>query len=162
MAILDSKNYSKNDPNMKLIVRVLIVCVGIGLLIGIRAYEQTLFMDPLIHYFKGEYHTAILPQVNTFQLIVDTTYRYLLNTICSLLILYGVFNNREVLRFSALIYGFLWVVLIGLYFTLWNLMEGNNLLITFFFYIRRFLIQPILLLLLLPAFYLYKKKELRQ
>lgn len=147
---------------MKLIARGLMICLGILLLISIRAYEQSLFYDPLIRYFKGDYQTAILPEVNTFQLILHTTYRYLLNTACSLLVLYGVFNNREILRFSAVVYGILWVVLIGLYYGLWCVMEGNNTLITFFFYIRRFLIQPLLLLLLLPAFYFYKKKDLHQ
>ncbi|HLU51099.1 MAG TPA: exosortase F system-associated protein [Flavobacteriaceae bacterium] len=137
--------------------RLFIILLCVALLVAVRAFEIDLFYDPFIIYFKGDYHSGILPECHYFKLLASTTLRYLINTLLSLVILFMIFKNVEIVRFSGWLYLVFFVVLITAYSLLYHTMEGNSQLLSLFFYIRRFIIQPIFLLLLLPGFYFFKK-----
>lgn len=130
------------------IVSVLILIIS---LILIRVFENNLFYDPFMFYFKHSSSETLLPKFEIIKLLFHVLFRYVLNAIFSLSILYVVFKNRSILKFSVLFYSIAFVVL-SIFFVLLisNLSMDSTLL---FFYIRRFLIQPIFILLLLPAFY---------
>ena len=133
-------------------MRVVKWILGIGcvlLLVSIRFFEDTLFHDPLVSFFKSNFTTMEPPNFEKWKLIGFTSLRYLMNTILSLLIL--AFPKKSILKFSGLFYGLAFVVLIVIFFVLLSPMEAESYM--FLFYVRRFLIQPIFLLLLLPAFY---------
>src|SRR5690606_23177908 len=106
---------------------------------------------------KSDYHLGIFPEVNVSKLMLHTAFRFFINTVISLLILYIAFRDKEIIRFSAILYLILFFVLLaGMYFLVKTIDAGSNL--TVLFYIRRFLIQPLFILLLLPAFYYFRKQ----
>lgn len=139
---------------MSNIVKMVGLLVLFGMLILIRAFENELFYDPYLTFFKNDYLYIDNPRREVFKLTLYTALRYFLNSIISLGIIYIFFKDRSVVKFSALIYGvsFLFLLLFFLYFVINPKQEDYYI----FFNIRRFLIQPLLLLLLLPAFYYHK------
>lgn len=137
------------------IAGVIICCI---LLLLIRAFEDSLFYDPLLEFFKMDYKTMSLPEMDRYSLWIGIAFRYFLNAILSMAILWLVFLDRGIIKLSALLYIILFV-LFGVAFSILvnTSEEGSNLLVLF--YVRRFLIQPIFLLILLPAFYFQKQKS---
>lgn len=121
------------------------------LLILIRAFEHTLFYDPFLNYFKAEYTQLTFPQINIFKLFFSLGIRFYLNSVISLFLLYVIFKDTQIVKFSALLYMILGsVLMISFVFTLTFFGEESKMTL---FYIRRFLIQPIFILLFIPAFY---------
>lgn len=132
-------------------LRTLLVIVLVGLLAAVRAFENTLFYDPFLDFFRGEFGTHPLPLFDTGYLFVGLFCRYSLNSLISLAILYLIFKESELIKFSALLYLILFVVLLFAFFGIIYFMgNGNNLAL---FYVRRFLIQPLFVVLFIPAFY---------
>ncbi len=137
--------------------KYILIFVLFVLLVLIRVFEDQLFYDPYLLFFQNDYLYIDNPRREVFKLITFTTLRYLLNTIISLGILYVVFKDKSVIKFSVLIYiiAYFILLLLFLYFVL-NPRQDDYYL---FFNIRRFLIQPLLLILLLPAFYYHKQQQ---
>lgn len=121
-------------------------------LITVRAVENTVFYDPFIAYFKGDYQFTNLPEFNTGWLLLSTTLRFWLNSGLSIAIVYFLFSKKEIVLFSAKVY-----VVAGLVFTaIWLAILVSGELATLkmiYFYVRRFLIQPLLVFILVPAIY---------
>lgn len=140
----------------KIAVYILLV-VLCGLLVLIRVFENELFYDPYLTFFQNDYLYIDSPRREVFKLSAFTSLRYWLNSIISLGILYVVFKDKSMVRFSTLIYLFSYVVLILIY--LYFVVNPKQEHYYLFFNMRRFLIQPIILLVLLPAFYYYKLKH---
>lgn len=127
-----------------------------GLLILVRLFEAELFYDPLLSFFKQDYLHQKVPEADFYKLMLHTAFRYLINTAISLAILYMAFWDKDVVRFSAVLYVAAFVILfIWMAFLVANASPESNYNILF--YVRRFLIQPIFILLLLPAFYYHKR-----
>ncbi|RIA08836.1 exosortase F-associated protein [Flavobacteriaceae bacterium MAR_2010_72] len=128
-----------------------------GLLILIRVFENELFYDPYLLFFKNDYLYMDFPRREILKLTIFTTLRYVLNALISLGIIYLVFKDRSIVQFSSIVYlvAYIILILIFLYFVINPRQEDYYL----FFNFRRFLIQPVILLLLLPAFYYYKLKK---
>lgn len=126
------------------------------LLILIRFFEDTLFYDPYLTFFENDYLYVDSPRREVLKLVSFTTLRYVLNTIISLSILFLVFRDKSIIKFSGVIYlvAYVLLMLVYLYFVINPRQEDYYL----FFNVRRFLIQPIILILLLPAFYYHKLK----
>lgn len=128
-----------------------------GLLVLIRVFENELFYDPYLTFFKNDYLYIDNPRREVFKLVAFTTLRYALNTIISLAILFVVFKDTSMIKFSLFIYAVSFVILIAIY--LYFVVNPRQEDYYLFFNMRRFLIQPIILLVLLPAFYYYKLKH---
>jgi exosortase F-associated protein len=141
------------------IAKIFTVSVLGGFLVLIRGFEDLLFYDPLLAFFKSVQSYDSLPRFDTLKLILNVALRFLLNTLISLSILWVIFQNRDIVRLSLLLYTVLFIVLFCAfcYLLLSGITseKGNYLSL---FYVRRFLIQPIFLLVLIPAFYFQKKK----
>jgi len=135
-------------------LRYIFISTLILMLVLIRQFEDVLFYDPYLIFFQNDYLYIDSPRQETFKLVCFTTLRYVLNSLISLGILYLVFLDKSIVKFSTLVYAFAYAMLmiVFLYFVINPKQEHYYL----FFNIRRFLIQPILLLLLLPAFYYQK------
>lgn len=138
-------------------IKYILVFMGFGLLTLIRFFEHELFYDPYLTFFENDYLYLDNPRREVFKLTLFTSLRYVLNSVISLGVLYLVFNDKGVLRFSLFIYTVSFIVLIiaYLYFVINPRQEDYYL----FFNMRRFLIQPVILILLLPAFYYNKIKK---
>lgn len=116
----------------------------------IRTFENVLFYDPLLDFFKADYHNATLPEMNFWKLYGSLSLRYLLNTILSVFIIYVLFKNSEHIKLVIVLYSIFFVVLLVLFALFLHYFSERVMAI---FYIRRFLIQPVLLLLFIPGFY---------
>ena len=137
------------------IFKTLTIIILFTLFALIRIFENKLFYDPFLEFYRQIHYTQYLPRIELSKIVVYTFIRYFLNFIISITILQIVFKNKNVLKFSIFFYIIMFVILISLYIlTLLNLKQE---LFQVFFYIRRFLIQPIFILLLLPAFYYQHK-----
>lgn len=133
-------------------IEVLSVLILVLFLALIRNYEDAIFYDPLLNFFKGNYQNNPLPEFDDFKLFTNFFFRYFLNSIISLLILYVIFKKREILTISTFLYLIFFIVLIAGFFLAVSFYRDNLVI----FYIRRFIIQPIFLLLFIPGFYFHK------
>lgn len=135
--------------------RILLLITLLLLLVLIRAFEESLFYDPFLNYFKRNYNNIPIPKIETFPLFFGLLFRYLLNSMLSLAIIFVLFKDIEAIRFASFVYLLFFIILISLFLiVLFFFGETNKMTL---FYIRRFLIQPVFLLLFLPAFYYQKK-----
>ncbi len=138
-------------------LKIVLLLALFGLLVLIRVFENSLFYDPFLMFFKNDYLYIDSPRREVFKLTAFTSLRFLMNTLISLGILYVLFRDKGIVRFSAIVYGISFLVLIALY--LYFVINPRQEDYYLFFNIRRFLIQPLLLLLLIPAFYYYKQHQ---
>ncbi len=125
------------------------------LLILIRVFEDQLFYDPFLNYFKTEYAHSKLPQFHFFKLFFSLGMRFYINSVISLLLLYVIFKDKKIVKFSMLLYMILGsILMISFIFVLTFFGEESKMTL---FYIRRFLIQPIFVMLFIPGFYYQKR-----
>jgi len=127
--------------------------IGLALLglILVRTFEDELFYDPFLSFFKTDYQNKPLPDLNCYLLFGNLLLRYAINTFFSLIIIRLLFNERNLMIFSGYLFLFLFVILVVIFFSLLHFYKEPDYLILF--YIRRFLIQPLFLVLFIPAFY---------
>lgn len=136
-------------------LKVVVGLFLILLLILIRAFEDALFYDPFLDYFKSNYQNTPLPKLNMIKLFFSLGFRYYLTSMISLGLLKLIFNDAKIMKFSIFLFSILGMILmIGFFFILIKFGETNKMNL---FYIRRFIIQPIFLILFIPAFYYQKK-----
>ena len=137
--------------------RILIALSCFAGLICIRAFENELFYDPYLIFFKNDYLYIDSPRREVAKLVFFTSLRYGLNTLFSLGILYVAFRDKGIIKFSSVLYALAYLILMSafFYFVIKPRQEDYYL----FFNVRRFLIQPVFLILFLPAFYYYRLKR---
>lgn len=138
----------------KVFYMLLAVLCLFGLLF-IRFRESVLFYDPLIDYFHGDYQNTALPTFAKGKLMMHILFRYLLNMLLSLGLLWAVFRDRGIIKFTIVFYAVVFIVLSIVYYILLHHHTPSEYM--GLFYVRRFLIQPLLVFLLLPAFFYYRK-----
>ena len=138
-------------------LRIALAMMLVLLLVLIRTYEDSMFYDPFLSYFKTDYYNLPLPEIKNIKLFFGLVFRYFLNSSISLAIIYVLFKDIEAVKFASILYLIFFTLLIlALFFVLSFFGETNKMIL---FYIRRFLIQPIFLLLFLPAFYYQKQND---
>ncbi|WPR72737.1 exosortase F system-associated protein [Flavobacterium sp. NG2] len=138
-------------------VRFLLGVCLVFLLALVRVFEHDLFYDPFLGYFEGDFHNQPLPLFHSFQLFLGLLFRYSLNMLISLALIYVIFKEIEMIKFSFLLYILFFSFLIICFFSvIYVYGASNNLML---FYIRRFLIQPLFVLLFIPAFYYQKQSK---
>ncbi|UYW00640.1 exosortase F system-associated protein [Flavobacterium agricola] len=135
--------FLKNKFNFFIAFLLLIV------LILVRGVESKLFYDPFLVFFKRAYHYNIIPEINNGLLFLSYFFRYSINAILSIAIIYYLFKQRKAIKMLLIVYFGLFVVLIAaFYFFLYVCFIDWQVI----FYVRRFLIQPLFLMLFVPAF----------
>ena len=130
--------------------RIFYVSLLILALILVRMFEDALFYDPFLKYYRLDTNLPF-PEYNGIGLFFGLLFRYGLNTGISLGIIYTIFDDLELTKFAGFLYAVIFIVLIVSFFII--LQGYGQKLRLELFYLRRFLIQPIFLLLFLPAFY---------
>lgn len=123
----------------------------IFLLVLVRVFENYLFYDPFLNFYKSDFNSLPFPNYNSFYLFLGLLFRFGLNTLISLGLIYVLFKDVGMVKFSSILYVLLFVILIFSFYLIVNISGVDNKLLLF--YIRRFLIQPIFVLLFIPAFY---------
>ena len=137
--------------------RILILIVLVSFLAIIRIVEKSIFYDPLLNYFKSDYTNFPLPLIDNFKLFYGLFFRYSLNTIVSITIIYVAFKDFGLVKFATILYLIFFVILTAIFFFVLSFYGEENKMTLF--YIRRFLIQPLLLLLFIPGFYIQKQSK---
>ncbi len=140
---------------MKAIRTILLLLPFLIGFVLIRFYENTWFYDPFLDYFKGSYQENPFPEFENFKLFLNYFFRYALNTLLSLGIIYVIFRNKEFIKVSSVLYLIFFAVLISVLFVIINYTGSAFSL----FYVRKFLVQPLFLLLFLPGFYFQQKTQ---
>ena len=134
---------------------ILFLLIALVLLACIRAFESKIFYDPFIIFYKSDYFHKQMPVFDSVQLYLNLFFRFSLNSILSIFIIYLLFKDRLLLKLSVYLYTLIGFVLIILFYFYLNSEKPDFMIL---FYIRRFLIQPIFLVLFIPAFYYQKTK----
>jgi exosortase F-associated protein len=142
---------------MKYFVKIVFSLFFLWLLFLIRAFETTLFYDPLIDYFQNDYLHQKIDDIDSWRLLVNLFYRYLLNSTISLGLIWVLFKRQDYVKFSGVFFVLAFVILIiAFLFLLKDNLQGGYLLL---FYVRRFIIHPLFLLLLVPLFFYQKSSD---
>ncbi len=133
------------------------VFIIIIFLILIRVFESNLFYDPFLIYYKKQFTNLSFPEINLFKLSFGLTFRFFLNSILSIALLWVCFKDRGMINFVIFLYlGLFFALLLAFFFVYHFYAEEGKMAL---FYIRRFLIQPIFVMLFLPGFYYQKKMQ---
>lgn len=138
---------------MRVAIKILIILGLVGVLAMIRLYEYSFFYDPFMYFFEQAFQEGETLDF-TAAMFLNLFFRFLLNTLVSLTILWIAFSNWGIIKFASLIYGGFLLILFPLFIYLMNHVDPRDYLAAF--YVRRFLAHPLLILILLPAFYYYR------
>ena len=101
---------------MRMILRIVLILFFFGLLFFVRAFELELFYDPLNSYFQNEYLYREIPSINRWKLLSNLFYRYTLNSLISIGIIYLIFRNKKMINFLLLFFTVAFILLIILFF----------------------------------------------
>ncbi len=130
--------------------QALFIAIGISGLLGVRAFESSLFYDPLLTYYKGAFQDSPLPELAVVRLTLSYLFRYTLNTVCGLLLIHTIFQRNSYVKFSAIILAITFILTACAFWGLVARYPDGKMEI---FYVRRFLIQPLLILILIPGLF---------
>lgn len=136
-------------------INICITLVLVALLALIRLFQNQLFYDPLITYFKYQYHYSEFPEYDPIRLYLHLIARYGLNSTISLGIIYVVFRKKAFVKLAAVLYIIALIILLICFQLCIQFISSADY--QYLFYVRRFLIQPLLVMLFIPAFYYQKK-----
>ncbi|UPQ79895.1 exosortase F system-associated protein [Flavobacterium azooxidireducens] len=137
------------------IVDFLLIALCVLALAFIRFFEETLFYDPFLKYFKSDYLNLPFPDFNGIGLFFSLLFRYVLNASLSIAVIYFLFKDVSLTKFASILYLLLFILLILMFFGVVLFFDEKSNFILF--YVRRFIVQPLFLVLFVPAFYFQKK-----
>ena len=137
-------------------IKIILILVLVSLLVLIRMFQNELFYDPLISYFKSDYSNLPIPEMSSLKFVGNVSLRFFMNSFISLAILWVLFKDKEIIKLSSILYVVFFIILVLSLSYLLFYSNSKNLFAIF--YVRRFLIQPLLLLVLIPAFYFQETK----
>ena len=131
---------------------------GVGflmlVLIFLRPIGAEFLYDPLKDFFHNpKFRSLPLPEIELTLFSISITIKYLINSILSILIIWLLFLDKELVKLSAVLFGLFYVVLLTVLIIVLRTATNEEYLLLF--YLRRILYHPLLLLLLVPAFYFY-------
>lgn len=138
-----------NDRKKMALLLVLVLLLAL-----IRFFENNIFYDPFLDYFKKDFVHTPIPKISVVKLFFSYGFRYYLNSIISLGILYLLFQ-KKVVPFSIFLYMILGTILFISFFFIYKAFGENHKMLLF--NIRRFIIQPLFLLLFVLGFYYQEK-----
>ena len=118
--------------------------------------EDTLFYDPFIDFFR-KVGTVAYPDFVWTKLIFSHILRYGLNVLFSCGIVFALFNDKKLVKQTAILMIGAFLIVFPLY--LWSIGTDMKIGQLITFYLRRFVIQPILLLIIIPIFYFHRKMQ---
>ena len=141
------------------IVDWIIVLLAVFGLIGVRFVEEKIFYDPFLDFFHEANKKANFPDFQWTKLILNYLFRFVLNQLLSVTIVYFIFKRKDWAIQAAFLILLVFVITFPIY--LYCIHTKFDIGYLFSFYMRRFVIQPLILLLIIPLFY-YRKQILTQ
>ena len=140
--------------NFKSFLLILFAIIAFAML---RFFQDHIFYDPFISFFKSNYQNVSYPNLVASKFYFSTFFRFIINSFLSLLVIHTIFKNRDILKFISVLYLFFGIILVFL--LVWELYFSTTKSPFLLFYIRRFLIQPLFLLLFIPALFFQSKYQ---
>ncbi len=134
--------------------RYILIAILFVFLACVRGFEDILFYDPFLQYYRIDFTELPLPGFDFGLLIINLGFRYLLNSLISLAIIHLWFQKKDLTKFSSLILVIFFILLIAAFIVSITIFPEHKMML---FYIRRFLIHPIFLILFIPAFFFQEK-----
>lgn len=95
--------------------KYILLVILFGLLILIRVFEGQLFYDPYLVFFQNDYLYIDSPRREIFKVTAFTTLRYVLNTVTSLGVLYVIFKDKNIIKFSSYVYVLTYIILLFIF-----------------------------------------------
>lgn len=142
----------QKNKNLFLTFSGVFICVLFFALI--RFFQNQLFYDPFIIFFKTDYKNTSLPDYESLKLFFSYSLRFLFNSLISIVLIFIIFREKEVVKICTILFFAIYLILLlASIFTL-NLDSENYML---WFYVRRFIIQPLFVMLFIPGIYYQKK-----
>lgn len=136
-------------------LRIILAIVLVFFLVLVRVFQDELFYDPFIHFFKTDYHFNTLPEYDLTKLLSYLILRYAINYVLSIGIIYTLFQKIQFIKLASILYLGAFLILIVLFLILLLNLDSNWYYL--FFNVRRFLIHPVLLILFTAAFFSHDK-----
>lgn len=141
---------------MKKGIYIAILIIGF---VAVRIIGKGVFYDPLNAFFHiPDYQNHPMPDVEIWKYGMSLLFRYSINTVLTLALVKVIFDNRDLLKLTLVLYFGLFLLLIPV--LLWLISNGEVDQYRYLFYIRRVLMHPILTLILIPAF-LFNERSTR-
>ena len=138
-------------------LRWFLVLLGVSGLIMVRVLERHLFYDPFLQYFETADHSAEFPSFVWGKLIFGYIFRFVLNTVFSLWIVYFLFRSKVLVKQSLVLMILIFLLVFPIY--LYCIYDRFQFGYLFSFYIRRFVIQPMAIILIIPVYYYLLKSK---
>lgn len=131
--------------------RILYSIVAVTVLIALYIFQRFNYSVFISENFDG----------NT-QFIINRTVRFFINDLAVILLIYAIFNNKELLKIAFTIQLLEMFFILPLYFYFKLSLEGateiSSPLLSF---VHRIVVNPIIMLLLIPAFWFQQHPRLR-
>ena len=127
-------------------------------IVALRFFEDKIFYDPFLSYFKADFSKNPVPDFDSLLYFSNVLLRFTVNSLLSLAVLALLFKDLKIVKFSAFLLVFFFVLLTSALFVMLHFNENPHKMTIF--YLRRFLIQPLFLLLFIPGFYFHKKTKI--
>lgn len=138
---------------MKIINWLIVIACVLGL-IFVRVLEAKIFYDPFLDYFGTASKSAPFPSFDWGRLILSHLFRFGLNLLFSVVMIYFLFRRKDWAVQAAILIVLVFAITFPIYlYCISTEFEVGHL---FSFYMRRFVIQPLIVLLIIPMFY-YRK-----
>ena len=88
------------DKNYSQPLKILLFLLLLFGFVLIRYNEDVLFYDPFLSYFKDNFNQMPLPEFDNFRLILNLCFRYGLNMLLSLAMIYVIFRDWTMIKFA--------------------------------------------------------------
>ncbi|NPA43765.1 MAG: exosortase F system-associated protein [Chlorobi bacterium] len=137
--------------NKSRLFRGLAIVTVVFLLVAVRLMEKEWFPEPLIDFFgKDLYLENPIPPLSPYDYFT-VLFRYAVNAVLSVVLLYLLFEDRDLTRAAVRIFLWAGVLLFAAYVAAIHFYRPGHYRLLF--YIRRLLVHPVILFVLIPAFY---------
>ena len=129
--------------------------IGLGLVYLFQSYLD--FYSVLFEFSTPKVlDYANYGHIDAPSFIVNKAFRYLLNDLFSIAIIYGIFYEKKYARFAMYVMFFGLLVLLPVYLVLFLMQpEGFSSMLS---HLHRIVMNPVLMMLLIPAFFYQRKK----
>lgn len=132
----------------------LFVAIGILGLFLVYVFQRVLFYDPFQDLiYHPDYVSTIT--INNSKYVFGKIIRYILNDGFALMVIWGLFNNKNYLRFAVIIFMIGLLILLPVYLVL--VLKYYETMHSFLNHFHRLVLNPVLMMLLIPAFYYQKR-----
>jgi len=143
-----------------LVARPLYVLAGMGGLFLVYLFQD--YLD-LYHLLQGQmpeklnYRVEFAPNLNPWAFSVNKAFRYVLNDIMAITVIYGLFGKRSYVRFAmyVLLVGLLFLVPLYIYLYLAQPVGFSSMLS----HLHRIVMNPVLMMLMIPALYFQDRQS---